>query len=93
NSRARQKKYQGMKAKQHQRLGHGASGDSSASGDPSCSSPKSPDDSNDDMGMIFPTSVTTSAEEALVTAGDSSSVMYADHSVMSQSDGGSSIFD
>uniref|UniRef100_A0A0M3I5W8 BZIP domain-containing protein n=1 Tax=Ascaris lumbricoides TaxID=6252 RepID=A0A0M3I5W8_ASCLU len=60
NSRARQKKYQGTKK------GHRLSNGSGRSSTDPCSSPKSPGgDSND--GMIFPTSVLTSAEDAMVT--------------------------
>ncbi|VDN02288.1 unnamed protein product [Thelazia callipaeda] len=61
NSRARQKKYQGSK-KNRTNQNNSNSGQSST--DP-CSSPKSPSgDSND--GMIFPTSVLTSVEDAMV---------------------------
>ncbi|VDD85685.1 unnamed protein product [Enterobius vermicularis] len=70
NSRARQKKYQGSKKSHRSSSGNGRS-----STDP-CSSPKSPScDSND--GMIFPTSVLTSAEDALVPEQTSKSIIKA----------------
>ncbi|MFH4981420.1 hypothetical protein AB6A40_008129 [Gnathostoma spinigerum] len=60
NSRARQKKYQGSKKGHRINSGSGRS-----STDPS-GSPKSPETDSCD-GMVFPTSVLTSAEDAMIT--------------------------
>ncbi|CAJ0935649.1 unnamed protein product, partial [Mesorhabditis belari] len=61
NSRARQKKYQGNKKARSQ----GSASKGSRSSEERSSPCKSPHGSEDD-GMLFPTSVTTSAEEAML---------------------------